>query len=62
MGGKIWSADEEMVFWTIIIPKSPKRLGADMANQGLGWDELAAEMLAIMPAPRRREYTGLSLC
>jgi hypothetical protein len=62
MGGKIWSKDEENAFWTIIIPRSAKRLGRDQLNEEETWEELASELLRTMGDKARRNYTGLSLC
>ncbi|KAH8887347.1 hypothetical protein GQ53DRAFT_809045 [Thozetella sp. PMI_491] len=75
MVNRLWSYEEEEVFWKarlpsrayplqdlqIIIPKSPKRIGVDRASDGLGWKECAADMKAIFGAGARRNYTHLSL-
>ncbi|KAK4242256.1 hypothetical protein C8A03DRAFT_29517 [Achaetomium macrosporum] len=61
MGGKIWSKEEENIFWTELMPHSPKRLGADYRNnKEKGWDWVASEMAKRMSV-RRRQYTGLSV-
>ena len=62
MGGRVWSRDEERVFWTYIIPRSPKRLGLHRANPEISWTQLAVEMARKMGENARREYTELGLC
>ncbi|KAK4157572.1 hypothetical protein C8A00DRAFT_29415 [Chaetomidium leptoderma] len=66
MGGKTWSKEEEEVYWTQLIPHSPKRLGADLANKERSWDWVAVQMTRIMGdiakekrQDPRREYTHL---
>ncbi|KAK3373819.1 hypothetical protein B0T24DRAFT_276496 [Lasiosphaeria ovina] len=68
MGGKVWSKEEEKVFWRDIIPFSPKRLGIDRANPEKTWTALAVDMTEIMNEIQadsgeepRRNYTYLSL-
>jgi hypothetical protein len=66
MGGKQWSPEEERIFWTIIVPRSDKRLGIHRALPMLSWEELAGEMDVRMAQMegfiQRREYTQLTLC
>jgi len=63
MGGKIWSPEEELVFWTKMIPKSVKALGIDaVKGEGIPWPVMADEMKHIMGNNARRDYTGLGLC
>ncbi|KAK0635444.1 hypothetical protein B0T17DRAFT_42015 [Bombardia bombarda] len=63
MGGKVWSHEEEEVFWMDIIPKSNKRVGIDRLSdrEVMGWPELAQYMVQVMGERARREYTALSL-
>ncbi|KAK3327260.1 hypothetical protein B0T19DRAFT_157745 [Cercophora scortea] len=61
MGGRVWSAQEEEMFWKKIIPHSPKRLGVSRSNPEKTWVELAEEMTRLMGDDARREYTPLSL-
>ena len=62
MGGKLWQAAEEKVYWTYIIPRSKKRQGIHRSNEERSWEELAAEMIDIMGPDAPRVYTGLGLC
>ncbi|KAK0728154.1 hypothetical protein B0T26DRAFT_672735 [Lasiosphaeria miniovina] len=66
MGGKVWSKEEEKIFWRDIIPFSPKRLGIDRANPEKTWTALAVDMTEIMNEIQadsgeepRRNYTYL---
>ncbi|KAJ9148323.1 hypothetical protein NKR23_g5169 [Pleurostoma richardsiae] len=61
MGGKVWSRDEERVFWLEVIPRSPKRIGVDKARPKEEWDDLAVWMRLRMGEKALREYTGLML-
>jgi len=70
MGGKLWTQTEERIFWTIIIPRSPKRVGIDQHNDECTWEYLvnvmnsemlrATEETDVDKLPRK--YTKLSLC
>lgn len=62
MGGMIWSRAEERVLWLELIPHSPKRLGAELQNEGKDWDWVAQQMTERMGDDARRKYTGLSVC
>ncbi|KAK3378496.1 hypothetical protein B0H63DRAFT_249026 [Podospora didyma] len=68
MGGKVWSRDEEVVFWKQIVTQSPKRAGLDRLNAEKSWSSLATMMTRIMNANKknpkeelRRNYTALGL-
>lgn len=65
MGGKLWSEEEERIFWEIIVPRSPRRLPPEQPADALNWSQCAdlmrEEMDAAGLAPRR-DYTGLGLC
>ncbi|GKT78036.1 hypothetical protein ColTof4_10459 [Colletotrichum tofieldiae] len=58
MGGKVWSAEEERVFWRVIVPQSQKRIGTGPA-QTKNWEELAPLMQFIMGIGAKRNYTHL---
>jgi hypothetical protein len=63
MGGKVWSKEEEKVFWRIIIPQSVKRAGIDVGiHDPKRWDHLVPDMNLHAGAEARRNYTGLMLC
>ena len=63
MGGKVWTTDEEKIFWLEIIPLSEKRLGVDVArNEPIPWEDLVHEMNRRIGNKARRVYTGLMLC
>lgn len=63
MGGKLWSKDEEEVFWLQLIPHSPKRIGDDrVKNKEHSWYWFADQMTQIMAHNARREYTPLCVC
>ena len=63
MGGKTWSAEEEEVFWTKMMPHSPKRIGDDIENnEEQSWGLIAQKMQTIMGPDARRKYTSLSVC
>jgi len=63
MGGKVWSEEEEKVFWTIIVPLSIKNVGIDAATRDpQNWHQLTTVMKEIMGDSARREYTNLCLC
>jgi hypothetical protein len=63
MGGKVWSKEEETVFWEQLIPHSPKRLGDDIENnEEKSWEWIAEEMKEAMGDDARRNYTYLSVC
>ncbi|KAL2019613.1 hypothetical protein VTK56DRAFT_9428 [Thermocarpiscus australiensis] len=62
MGGKVWSKEEEEVFWTRMMPQSPKRLGADIDRyQEKSWYWIANQMTQIMGEKARRKYTHLGV-
>lgn len=58
MGGKIWSADEERAFWTIIVPEASA--GRDAPSQGT-FAPLVDRMKQIGDSSRRN-YTAQGLC
>ncbi len=65
MGGRVWTAQEEKVFWKQIIPNSPKKhegLDKILGDESKSWKELADDMQVIMGDPAVRKYTGLMLC
>lgn len=70
MGGKLWTQAEERIFWTVIIPQSPKRVGIDQHNDERSWEQLVNVMNKAMldatgetdEAKLPRKYTKLSLC
>jgi len=62
MGGRIWSKQEEVIFWKKLIPHSPKRLGKDLENEEKSWEWVAQEMTERMGKNARREYTALGVC
>ncbi|KAI5461433.1 hypothetical protein BGZ63DRAFT_385840, partial [Mariannaea sp. PMI_226] len=55
MGGKVWSEDEEYIFWKIIVPQSVG--AANPPSQPLGWPECATLMQDMMGTNARRTYT-----
>lgn len=70
MGGKLWTALEEQIFWTVVVPQSQRRIGLDEHNVELSWEELVEVMNKAMLealgeddiAKLPRKYTKLSLC
>ncbi|WQF79620.1 hypothetical protein CDEST_04634 [Colletotrichum destructivum] len=60
MGGKVWSVDEERVFWRVIVPQSQKRIGNGPAHVK-NWEQLAPLMQSIMGIKAKRTYTHLGL-
>lgn len=63
MGGKVWSEEEERVFWTEIIPSSKKgHLFSRPNNDAHGWESLRQVMQRRMGDLARRNYTALMLC
>ncbi|KAF9874824.1 hypothetical protein CkaCkLH20_07518 [Colletotrichum karsti] len=60
MGGKVWSPEEERVYWRVIIPQSQKRAGRSHL-QTKSWEDLAIVMQSHMSADAKRNYTGLGL-
>ncbi|KDN65084.1 hypothetical protein CSUB01_04959 [Colletotrichum sublineola] len=60
MGGKVWSVNEERVFWRIIVPQSQKRIGTGPAPTKT-WEELALLMQSLMGVDSKRTYSHLSL-
>ena len=61
MGGKTWSREEEVYFWTHVIPNSPARVNTILRPEK-EWDVLADEMTGAMGSKARRVYTKLGLC
>lgn len=60
MGGKVWSIDEERIFWTRVVPQS---VGAAVPiAQPMGWPECAQMMQTLMGDEARRTYTHSMLC
>ncbi|CAM1508177.1 Fc.00g050250.m01.CDS01 [Cosmosporella sp. VM-42] len=60
MGGKVWSDDEERIFWDLIIPQSPN--AANPADRGkLSWKECAVLMQQTLGDGARRDYTHTML-
>lgn len=63
MGGKVWTVKEERIFWTSIIPNSPKRIGIDkVMRTEKSWAQLVHQMEHMMGSDARRTYTALMLC
>lgn len=62
MGGKIWSKEEEDLYWNELIPHSPKRLGDDLDNEEQPWTWVAKQMRERMGKDARRKYTHLCVC
>ncbi|WDK12419.1 hypothetical protein CGRA01v4_03698 [Colletotrichum graminicola] len=60
MGGKVWSDNEERVFWRIIVPQSQKRIATGPAHTKT-WEELAPLMQSLMGVNAKRTYTHLGL-
>ncbi|KAL0943719.1 uncharacterized protein CTRU02_201606 [Colletotrichum truncatum] len=60
MGGKVWSREEERVYWRVIIPQSQRRAGPGPL-QTKSWEDLAMLMQSRMRADAKRTYTGLGL-
>ncbi|KXX75716.1 hypothetical protein MMYC01_206602 [Madurella mycetomatis] len=62
MGGKVWSKEEEQVFWARMMVQSPKRLAADQERfSEKSWEQIAKEMTEIMGDKARRKYTSLGV-
>ncbi|KAK4041682.1 hypothetical protein C8A01DRAFT_45220 [Parachaetomium inaequale] len=61
MGGKVWSKQEERIFWHLI-RWSPKRLGEDLANPEKSYAWMGDQMHARMGDDARRKYTHLCVC
>ncbi|KAJ4326652.1 hypothetical protein N0V84_002986 [Fusarium piperis] len=59
MGGKVWSTDEERVFWEVVVPVSPN--AANPAKRLLSWGECVELMKREIGADARREYTQTML-
>ncbi|KAF7558046.1 hypothetical protein G7046_g5896 [Stylonectria norvegica] len=59
MGGKVWSEEEERVFWEVIVPQSPN--AANPADRALSWKQCCVIMQETMGAAARREYTHTML-
>ena len=60
MGGKTWSREEELYFWRVIVPLSPK--AAVPTGKPLDWEQLSMDMQRHFGANARRRYTNLMLC
>lgn len=60
MGGKVWSTEEERVFWEVVVPVSPH--AANPAKRLLTWPQCAELMTREVGANARREYTNTMLC
>ncbi|WYZ38612.1 hypothetical protein EsH8_III_000526 [Colletotrichum jinshuiense] len=60
MGGKVWSLEEEDVYWRVLIPQSLRRAVPGPA-QTKSWDDLAIFMQSTMGSAAKRNYTGLGL-
>ncbi|KAK2027276.1 hypothetical protein LX32DRAFT_674239 [Colletotrichum zoysiae] len=60
MGGKVWSVDEERVFWRIIVPQSQKRIATGPTHTKT-WEDLAPLMQSLMGVDAKRTYTHLGL-
>jgi hypothetical protein len=58
MGGKVWSALEDRVFWTVIVPMAAQ--GREAPTQS-AFAELVPRMIA-MGEPDRRNYNEAILC
>ncbi|KAF4963276.1 hypothetical protein FSARC_8678, partial [Fusarium sarcochroum] len=59
MGGKVWSTEEERVFWEVVIPCSPA--AANPAGQTLSWKQCVDLMVEKIGDNARREYTSTML-
>ncbi|RSL69413.1 hypothetical protein CEP54_002267 [Fusarium duplospermum] len=59
MGGKVWSTEEERVFWEVVVPVSPN--AANPAKRILSWVECVDLMKREIGANARREYTHTML-
>ncbi|KAJ3458316.1 hypothetical protein FSOLCH5_010219 [Fusarium solani] len=59
MGGKVWSTEEERVFWEIVVPVSPH--AANPVKRLLTWPQCAELMTREVGANARREYTNTML-
>ncbi|KAH6987720.1 hypothetical protein BKA56DRAFT_669336 [Ilyonectria sp. MPI-CAGE-AT-0026] len=59
MGGKVWTEDEERVFWEVIVPESPS--GANPDHRPMNWKQCAKMMQEIMGTEARRDYTETML-
>ncbi|KAK2064672.1 hypothetical protein LY76DRAFT_37365 [Colletotrichum caudatum] len=60
MGGKVWSVDEERVFWRIIVPQSQKRIATGPTHTKT-WEDLTPLMQSLMGVNAKRTYTHLGL-
>ncbi|KAJ3521120.1 hypothetical protein NM208_g13439 [Fusarium decemcellulare] len=59
MGGKVWSTEEERIFWEVVIPRSPN--AANPADRTLSWKECVDLMNESIGLGARREYTSTML-
>ncbi|KAF7539842.1 hypothetical protein G7Z17_g12342 [Cylindrodendrum hubeiense] len=59
MGGKVWTEDEERIFWEVIIPESPN--SADPDHESQGWKHCAKLMQEMMGDRARHEHHYQSL-
>ena len=74
MGGKVWSDDEEELFWSIVARRAPPGLHQETKAVKKGregsvtsWTPLVEEMQKIMleknpGRPFPRNYTEISMC
>lgn len=60
MGGKVWSIEEERIFWEEIIPCSPN--AANPAARKLSWKQCVDLMRERIGSNARRDYTVTMLC
>ncbi|OHF02851.1 hypothetical protein CORC01_01952 [Colletotrichum orchidophilum] len=58
MPGKVWSKEEERVYWRVIVPNSQKRVDGGIP---MTWEELAPIMQTTMGLYAKRKYTHLGL-
>ncbi|KAF5026523.1 hypothetical protein F66182_1383 [Fusarium sp. NRRL 66182] len=59
MGGKVWSTEEERIFWEVVIPRSPA--AANPVDQALTWKQCVDLMIENIGDSARREYTSTML-
>jgi hypothetical protein len=64
MGGKVWSEEEERIFWEVVIPRSTVAAhpSSDPAAQPLSWPDCAQWMNEMAGDNPRRIYTSTMLC
>ncbi|KAM0216228.1 hypothetical protein ACHAQI_002644 [Fusarium lateritium] len=63
MGGKVWSEEEERIFWEVVIPRSTVAAHppSDPATQPLSWPDCAQWMNEMASDNPRRIYTSTML-